>query len=54
MNTSLLDTAKTDIVSLLYAFTLFLILISMAGKQTIAWVLMKLYEFFIQKHPQGL
>jgi len=54
MNTPLLNTAKTDIISWFYAFILLLILITMAGKQAIAWVLMKLYEFFIQRHPQGL
>ena len=54
MNTSFLNTVKTDIVSWFYAFILLFILIAMAGKQAIAWVLMKLYEFFILRNSRGL
>jgi hypothetical protein len=38
-------------ISWLYAFMLLVIIIALAGKQAISWVLIKLYEFFIQKNP---
>jgi hypothetical protein len=35
----------------LYAVIFILVLAAIAGKEAIAWLLIKLYEFFIQKNP---
>jgi hypothetical protein len=51
MTGSLFNSWRSAFISWLYAFMLLVILIALAGKQAVAWTLMKLYEFFIQKNP---
>ncbi len=51
MTNSLLNSWRSAMISWLYAFMLLVIIIALAGKQAISWVLIKLYEFFIQKNP---
>jgi hypothetical protein len=38
----------------LYVFIFVLVLAAMGGKRAIAWLLMKLYELFIQQNPVEL
>lgn len=51
MTSSIMNSWRTVIISWMYAFMLLFILFALAGRQAISWVLMKLYEFFIQKTP---
>lgn len=51
MTSSLFTSWRSIIISWLYAFMLVIIIIVLAGKQAVSWMLMRLYEFFIQKSP---
>lgn len=51
MTNSLFNSWRSSFISWFYAFMLVLIIIALAGKQVISWVLMKLYGFFIQQNP---
>jgi hypothetical protein len=42
------DKARTDIVAYWFAVMLLFIITGKYGRQAIEWILMKLYEFFIQ------
>lgn len=48
------DKVRTDIVAYWFAAMLLFILAGKYGRQAIEWVLMKLYEFFIQRNPMKL
>jgi hypothetical protein len=44
-------TLASEKLSELYFFILILVFALIAGREIISWLLMKLYEFFIQKNP---
>jgi hypothetical protein len=48
------NTPEPEKITWLYALALILIVTAIAGREAIAWLLMKLYEFFIQKTPLQL
>jgi hypothetical protein len=51
------DKVRTDIVAYWFAAMLLFILAGRYGRygrQAVEWVLMKLYEFFIQRNPMKL
>jgi hypothetical protein len=48
------DKVRTDIAAYWFAAMLLFIVLGRYGKQTIECVLMKFYEFFIQRNPMKL
>lgn len=53
MTTGSFHTGKTDPMALLFLFGI-IVLAAIAGRDLIAWLLMKLYEIFIQQNPLRL
>ncbi|MES1213938.1 MAG: hypothetical protein ABUT20_00355 [Bacteroidota bacterium] len=51
MTSSFFNSWKPVIVSWIYAVVMVIVIAALAGKQAISWVLMKLYEIFIQRTP---
>src|SRR4029079_19296363 len=51
MTTSFFNSWKPVVLSWIYVVVMIFVIVLMVGKQTISWVLMKLYEFFIQRSP---
>jgi hypothetical protein len=51
MTHRILTPVKADTVALYYVMAIILLVIAIAGKDVIAWILMKLYEIFIQQNP---
>ncbi|MES1217803.1 MAG: hypothetical protein ABUT20_20020 [Bacteroidota bacterium] len=51
MTTQLFNSWRSTIFSWFYVIVMVFIIVALAGKQVVSWILMKLYEFFIQKSP---
>ena len=49
-----LNSWGTDAIALVYVLAFIFLATSIAGKQAISWILMKLYEFFILKNPTSV
>jgi hypothetical protein len=45
-----INPGREDAMAFLYVLFCIFIIISIAGKEAIAWLLMKLYEIFIQRN----
>jgi hypothetical protein len=52
----MISLAKTDVELAPYILTMLIVffLLGQYGRQAIAWILMKLYEFVIQKNPLSI
>jgi hypothetical protein len=48
------DKVRIDITAYWFAAILLFMLFGRYGRQAIEWVLMKFYEFFIQRNPMKL
>ena len=46
------DKISPDIIAYWFAVVLVFAVIGMYGRQAMEWLLMKLYEFFIQRNPE--
>ena len=50
MTSSVFNSWRSNIFSWFYAFVLILAIAVLVGKQAVSWILMKLYEIFIQRN----
>ncbi len=51
MTSEAISSWRTEVIALLYALAFILLIAGTASKHAISWLLMKLYEMFIQKPP---
>lgn len=48
------DKIKPDILPYWFALMLAFVILGRYGRQAMEWILMKLYEFFIQRNPDAV
>jgi len=48
MNSSIFHSPKLLLMSWLYTIIIIIVVLVIKGKQVISWLMMKLYEFFIE------
>ena len=54
MTTDAFHTGKEEAIAILPVLLFILLIGIIAGKEVIAWLLMKLYEIFIQRNPLSI